>query len=52
MEKQLDEIKSNRKSVFMSFYDKVKETLKQSYEILTEIQPGVNGKADLYLENS
>lgn len=36
----------------MTFFDKVKETLRQSYEILTEIQPGVAGKADLYLENS
>lgn len=36
----------------MTFFEKVKETLRQAYEILTQIQPGVGGKADLYLENS
>lgn len=36
----------------MTFFDKVKEALRKAYEILTEIQPGVSGKADMYLENT
>jgi chromosome segregation ATPase len=52
LEEELEKLKGERKAVFMNFFEKMKGTLKQCYEKLTELQPGVAGKADLYLENS
>lgn len=36
----------------MEFFETVKTNVKQCYRVLTEIEPNLYGKADLYLEDS
>ena len=50
-EHKLREVKSNRQSLFVEFLERLRPILKSTYTILTATSEGLQGKADIYMED-
>ena len=48
---KLDQIKNDRKALFMDFMNELKPTLQSAYEILTK-KDNATGRVDIFIENT